>query len=93
MEDSVGKKKKQREFALASVAELYSAASASPGIARLSCDGSAAELQIHYESQQSPLSVDLQAAQVGFCLVLNVCFAGFPLLVVSGRKQRKKGQK
>lgn len=89
MEDSVGEKKQQREFALASVAELSSAASASPGITRFTCDGSAAELQIHHESQQIPLSVDLRSAQVRFRLVLNVFLVGFPLLVVSGTKQRK----
>ncbi|KAF7834500.1 putative histone-arginine methyltransferase 1.4 isoform X1 [Senna tora] len=65
MADSVGEKKQRREFALASVAELYSDdASASPAIARFSCDGSAARLRIHCESQKVFLVVDFRAAQL-----------------------------
>ncbi|KAI4317591.1 hypothetical protein L6164_025452 [Bauhinia variegata] len=64
MEDSVKQKLKQREFTLASVAELSSAASASRGIARFSYNGPLPELHINQESQQITLSVDLPAAQL-----------------------------
>ncbi|KAK7264636.1 hypothetical protein RJT34_32245 [Clitoria ternatea] len=57
MEDSLG----QREFTLASVADLSSPPpSASPAIARFASDG----LQILQQSHQSPLHLDLQTAQL-----------------------------
>ena len=69
MEDSTGQKRKQREFVLASVSELSSSSSESPGISRFTSDGSVAELQIHQQSHELSLNVDLRNAQVGFCLV------------------------
>ena len=67
MEDSVGQKWKQPEFALVSVADVSSGfSSASRGIARFTCDG----LQIHQESHQVPLNVDLRTAQVRLQLLL-----------------------
>lgn len=63
--------KEEREFALKSVAELYSKAQASPATACFSRDGSTAELRILYEGFPIPVFVDLRASQVGFCLVLN----------------------
>lgn len=67
MEESLGQKWKQREFALASVSDLSSApSSASPGIARFNSDG----LQIHHQSHQIPFNVDPRTVQVHFHLML-----------------------
>ncbi|KAL5182542.1 putative histone-arginine methyltransferase 1.4 [Glycine soja] len=61
MEESLGQKWKQREFALASVSDLSSApSSASPGIARFDSDG----LQIHHQSHQIPFNVDPRTVQL-----------------------------
>ncbi|KAJ1395351.1 S-adenosyl-L-methionine-dependent methyltransferase [Sesbania bispinosa] len=61
MEDSLGQKWKNREFALVSVADLSSvSSSASPGIARFDSNG----LQIHQQSQQIPFNVDLRTSQL-----------------------------
>ncbi|XP_027369062.1 probable histone-arginine methyltransferase 1.3 isoform X3 [Abrus precatorius] len=60
MEDSLGQKWKHREFTLASVSDLSSPSSASPGIARFGSDG----LQIHQQSQQTSLNVHLRTAQL-----------------------------
>lgn len=72
MEDSVAQKRNQREFALASLSDLSSSSSSSPspGIARFTCDGSTAELQIQHESHQISLTVDLRDAQVHFSFCL-----------------------
>lgn len=68
MEESLGQKWKQREFALASVSDLSLApsSSASPGIARFNSDG----LQIHHQSHQIPFNVDPRTVQVHFHLML-----------------------
>jgi hypothetical protein len=54
---------KQRDFPLARVSQLSSASSASPGIVRLTNDA----LQIHHDSHQIALDVNLQDIQVQFC--------------------------
>ncbi|KAJ7955096.1 Protein arginine N-methyltransferase [Quillaja saponaria] len=70
MEDSIEKKQKRREFALASISELCPSSSSSslpsPATASFSVDGSVPELQFHQESEKTKLqlSVDLQTAQL-----------------------------
>ncbi|KAK4275736.1 hypothetical protein QN277_018767 [Acacia crassicarpa] len=64
MADSVGQKRNSREFTLVSVAELSSPASASPGIARFTSDGSVTQLQIHQDSHQIDIHVDPRAVQI-----------------------------
>ncbi|KAI9123120.1 hypothetical protein K1719_006009 [Acacia pycnantha] len=64
MEDSVGQKRNSREFTLVSVAELSSPASALPGIARFTSDGSVAQLQIHQDSHQIDIHVDPRTVQI-----------------------------
>ncbi|KAH1243626.1 putative histone-arginine methyltransferase 1.4 [Glycine soja] len=72
MEESLGQKWKQPEFALASVSDLSLApsSSASPGIARFNSDG----LQIHHQSHQIPFNVDPRTVQLfKVSPVLSVC--------------------
>jgi len=62
--DLVEQKRKQREFALASVSEVSSSSSsASPGVGVFAGD----RLQIRNESNHILLSVHLTDFQVGFC--------------------------
>ncbi|KAG5023864.1 hypothetical protein JHK85_020206 [Glycine max] len=72
MEESLGQKWKQPEFALASVSDLSLApsSSASPGIARFNSDG----LQIHHQSHQIPFNVDPRTVQTLYSRGVTIQF-------------------
>jgi hypothetical protein len=62
MAESAAINSKQRDFPLARVSQLSSSSSASPGTVRLTTDA----LQIHHDSHQIALDVNLQDIQVQF---------------------------
>lgn len=71
MEDSAAQKRKQQEFALASVSEVSSApSSASPGVSLFAGD----RLQILNESRHVALNAYLSAIQVRFFFFLFFYF-------------------
>jgi hypothetical protein len=64
MAESAAINSKQRDFPLSCVSQLSSSSSsASPGTVRLTTDA----LQIHHDSHQIALDVNLQDIQVQFC--------------------------
>ena len=71
MEDSAAQKRKQQEFALASVSEVSSApSSASPGVALFAGD----RLQIRNESHRVALNAHLSDIQVRFFFLFSSFF-------------------